>query len=119
MNRGGSKGCGKETNEEREKTQRWVRIKVEVVVNSKNAKSAIERERGKEKKVRGGGRALQKGTMMIHYFLGFCKLFLKSCLVCLWLSYPLSYKVRNPKSSSIIIIIIIFYYLYILFLTLP
>jgi len=44
MKRGGSKGCGKETNEERERKvmQRWVRIKVEVVVNSKNAKSARE-----------------------------------------------------------------------------
>jgi len=50
MNRGGSKGCGKETNKEREKTVRWVRIKAEVVVNSKNAKSARERERGKEEK---------------------------------------------------------------------
>lgn len=33
-------------------------------------------ERGKEKGA-DGGRALQKGTMMIHNFLGLCKLFLK------------------------------------------
>lgn len=62
MNRGGSKGCDKETNSERVGV--CIKVQVFVVVSSKNAK--------RKKKGRGGGRALQKGTMMIHYFLGFC-----------------------------------------------
>ena len=35
-------------------------------------KGGVEKGRGGD-----GGRALPKGTMMIHYFLGSCKLFVK------------------------------------------
>lgn len=109
-------GC--DMNEARRKQRVWKRDKwgerekSDAAVGAYKGRSSCELEkrekceRGKENKVGGGGRALQKGTMMIHYFLGFCKLFLKSCLVCLWLSYPLSYKVGNPKSSF-------YYYLFI------
>lgn len=62
--------AGKKNKTKTEEEEWWgVRVKVRVVVSSKNAKKATEvREKGEGD----GGRALPKGTMMIHYFSGFC-----------------------------------------------